>query len=395
MILGVNGIRLLRNRSGVARAIEALLNSFAKLDQPFDDIRVYTPEPLDATVHLPAIARNVVVSSRLPPSLWEQIALPLAHGSRDVLFCPSYVAPVLARCPTLVAHHGSYEGYAERREVFHWWPRAKARVAYQLSARCADVVTTVSRFSRADMVRFYGIAAERVHVVPEGVDTALFRPIDDAALLSAWRVRNLGVDTPFILYVGKPTRRRNLPALLEAFARLKRERKVEHKLVLIGTALPGTSFAAQVEALGLRDEVVAIPHAPHSEIALAYNACSLMIYPSSYEGFGMPVLEAMACGAAVITLDNTAFPEFAAGVAHLLPDARVETLMAGIECVLGDAGLRRQMRQGGPARAAAYDWRIVARRYLDLLIPLASSHPQGRKRVTRGSLSRKLKDEHQ
>lgn len=371
MILGVNGIRLVRNRSGVARAIEALLDTFAKLDQPFNDIRVYTPEPLDASVRLPAIARNVVVASRLPPSLWEQIALPRAHGSRNVLFCPSYVAPVLARCPTLVTHHGSYEGYADRREVFHWWPRSKARIAYQLSARCADVVTTVSQYSRGDMVRFYGIAAERVHVIPDGVDTALFRPIDDPAAMAAWRRRILGADTPFLLYVGKPTRRRNLPSLLQAFARLKREARLEHKLVLIGTALPGTSFAAQIERLGLEDSVVAVPHAPHAEVALAYNACSLMIYPSSYEGFGMPVLEAMACGAPVIALNNTSFPEFATDVAELLPDSRVETLMAGIRGVLGDSDLRRRMRKEGPERAANYDWAIVARRYLDLLIPLA------------------------
>lgn len=370
MILGVNGIRLTRNRSGVARAIEALLNTFASLDQPFDDIRVYTPEPLDENVRLPTIARNVVVRSTLPGSLWEQISLPLAHGSRDVLFCPSYVAPVLARCPTLVTHHGSYEGYAQRKEVFHWWPRTKARIAYELSARCADVVTTVSEYSRRDMARFYGIAAERVHVVPEGVDTALFHPIEDCAALSAWRTRTLGADTPFILYVGKPTKRRNLPNLLQAFARLKRE-GIEHKLVLIGTALPGTSFSELIAELGLAHDVVAVPHAPHSEIALAYNACSLMIYPSSYEGFGMPVLEAMACATPVIALDNTAFPEFASGVALLLPDASIETLAGGIRQVLGDAGLRRRMRAAGPPRAAMYDWRIVAERYLALLTELA------------------------
>ena len=243
MILGVNGIRLVRNRSGVARVTEALLNTFAALDQPFDEIRIYTPEPLDSAVRLPAIARNVVVPSRLPPSLWEQIALPLAHGTRDVLFCPSYVAPIFARCPTLLTHHGSYEGYAERDKVFDWWPRTKARVAYQLSARCASVVTTVSEFSRRDMVRFYGIAAERVHVIPNGVDTALFRPIADAARLAAWRERTLQTDGPFILYVGKPTRRRNLPNLLQAFAKLKRQARIVHKLVLIGTSLPGTSIS--------------------------------------------------------------------------------------------------------------------------------------------------------
>lgn len=373
MILGVNGIRLVRNRSGVARVLEALLLQFAKIDQPFQDIRVYTPEPLDATVRLPAIARNIVVPSRLPPGLWEQVVLPLAHGSRHVLFCPSYVAPIFARCPTLLAHHGSYEGYAERREAFAWWPRIKARVAYQQSARAASVVTTVSEYSRRDMVRFYGLAADRVNVIPNGVDTALFSPITDGALLAAWRRKTLGADIPFILYVGKPTRRRNLPNLLEAFSKLKREALVAHKLVLIGTSLPGSSFSSTITALGLADDVIAVPYASHAEIALAYNACSLMVYPSSYEGFGMPVLEAMACGTPVITIDNTAFPEFAAGVAHLLPDAQVDTLTKGMQRVLGDPALRRQMRERGPARAAGYDWQIVARRYLDLLVPLADS----------------------
>jgi glycosyltransferase involved in cell wall biosynthesis len=373
MILGVNGIRLLRNRSGVARAIEAVLNRFAAIPQPFDEIRVYTPEPLDAGVTLPSIAQNVVIRSPMPPSLWEQLALPAAHGRKHVLFCPSYVIPLLAACPTVLAHHGSYEGYDRRDEVFSWWQRTKARIAYDLSARRATVVSTVSEYSRRDMERFYGIPAERIHVIPEGVDTDLFRPILDEPMLAAWRRRVLGEDVPFLLYVGKPTRRRNLPNLLRAFARLKRGKRLPHKLLLIGTALPGTSFQQLIDELALGAEVVTIPHAPHADIALAYNACSVMLYPSSYEGFGMPVLEAMACGAPVIALNNTAFPEFAGGVARLLPDAEVATLERGIEEVLADAAGRSEMQIAGPRRAAQYDWRIVAQRYLDLLIPLASA----------------------
>jgi glycosyltransferase involved in cell wall biosynthesis len=375
MILGVNGLRLIRERSGVARAIEAILNCMAEMEQPFDDVRVYTPEPIDPSVRLPACVRKIVVPSSLPPGLWEQLVLPRVHGARDVLLCPSYVVPMFATCPTLLIHHGSYEGYAGAREVFGWWTRVKYRVSYPLSAHRATLVSTVSSYSRQDMAKFYRLPPDRIHVVPEGVDTHLFRPINDPARLAEWRRRVLGDDVPFILYVGKPTKRRNLPNLLRAFAALKQAHGVPHKLLLIGTALPGTSLSALVEQLGLSSAVVTIPHAGHEEIARAYNASAMLVYPSSYEGFGMPVLEAMACGTPVIALDNTAFPEFAGGVAMLLPDAEVATLTQGMLQLLSDDAQRAQMAADGPQRAAAYDWRAITRRYLALLCAIAPGQP--------------------
>ena len=104
----------------------------------------------------------------------------------------------------------------------------------------------------------------------------------------------------------------------------------------------------------------------------------MLVYPSSYEGFGMPVLEAMACGTPAIALDNTAFPEFAGGVAWLLPDARVETLKTAMGALLVDAAERGRMAVAGPQRAAAFDWSLVTRRYLDLMIETAVSHRDGR-----------------
>lgn len=371
MILGLNGIRLLGKRSGVGRAIEAVLTCMGEMEHPFTEIRVYTPAALDSTVKLPDCARSVVVPSRLPPGLWEQFVLLRAHGAKDVLFCPSYVMPLLARCPTLLAHHGSYEGYRDAARAYSLWSRTKARTMYDLSAHRATMVTTVSEYSKKDMVRYYRLDPKKIHVVPEGVDTLLFRPINDRDLLTNWRIRAIGSDNPFVLYVGKPTRRRNLPSLLRAFSRLKRERGIPHKLLLIGSALPGTSFEKEIEDLGLRNDVVEVGYAAHEEIVLAYNACDVFVYPSSYEGFGMPVLEAMACGAPVIALDNTAFPEFAGGVARLLPDAREETLEHGIAALLLDRESRETMAREGPARAAQYDWHIVTQRYLDLLGQLA------------------------
>ena len=252
MILGVNGIRLLGQRSGVARCIEALLRCFDEVDHPFSEVRVYTPVALPADVALPAVGRNVVVASALPSGLWEQIALPRAHGKRDLLLCPSYISPWAARCPTLLIHHGSYEGYPE---AFAWWPRTRARLVYALSAHRATQVTTVSEHSRRDIARFYHLSPQKISVISDGVDTKLFFPSEDAGV-AAWRRRVLGEDTPFLLYVGKPTRRRNLPELLEAFALMKRGENRGHKLVLAGVDLRASGLAQRAAALGvLQDEV--------------------------------------------------------------------------------------------------------------------------------------------
>jgi glycosyltransferase involved in cell wall biosynthesis len=267
-------------------------------------------------------------------------------------------------------HHGSYEGYPQ---AFSWWALNKARAIYAWSARRATWVSTVSEYSKKDMMRFYHLSAERISVVPDGVDTRKFRPLQDRAALADWRRRTLGEDVPYIAYVGKPTERRNLSPLIRAFAAFKKVTSVPHKLLIVGADLPGTSpFRRVITDLNLEAEVRVIGYAGHDDLVWIYNAADLFVYPSSYEGFGMPVLEAMACGTPVIALNNTAFPEFAGGVAHLLPDAGVNTLAEGISAVLSDAAWRERMAKEGPKRAASYDWRLITKRYLDLMIPLAS-----------------------
>lgn len=368
MILGVNGVRLIVGRSGVARCIEALHRCFGELTHPFTEIRVYTPRPLSADIYLPPCAENVVLPSRLSYAAWEQITMLKAHGGKNLLLCPSYVSPLAARCPTFLIHHGSYEGFPQ---AFNWWSLNKARMIYSLSAKRASGLSTVSEYSKRDMVKFYGLDPEKINVVPEGVDTSLFRPLNDQDALARWRRRIFGEDVPFIAYVGKPTERRNLSALIRAFGELKRA-GLPHMLLIAGASLPGTSpFRKVIEELGLRRDVTVLDYVTHDEMPVLYNAASLFVYPSSYEGFGMPVLEAMACGTPVIALDNTAFPEFAGGVAHLLKDAKVGTLKEGMIAVLGDEAWRKQMSEDGPVRAADYDWRILTRRYLDLMMPLA------------------------
>lgn len=368
MRLGINGIRLLGKRSGVGRVVEAIVRYLGELEHPFDEIKIYTPEPLGLDVFVPTTVESVVVSSPLPKGLWEQLILPFAHRGDDLLLCPSYVAPIFSRGPILVVHHGSYEGYPQ---AFRWRQRQKARIIYSASAHRATHVITVSEHSKRDIIHYYGISPGKISVIPDGVDTQVFRPIRDPLPLRQWRFERLGADVPFVMYAGKPSRRRNLPALIEAFGQLKRSQKLPHKLVLVGMALPGSPIETAITHAGLESEVVSIGYASHSELAIAYNAADLFVYPSSYEGFGMPVLEAMACGTPAIALNNTAFPEFAGGVALLLPDARAETLAQGMANVLSDATLRRRMSEDGVRRAADYDWPKVVTKYIATMSCLA------------------------
>lgn len=367
MILGVNGLRLLGPLSGVGRVIAALLEGLGRVEHPFEEIRVYTPSPLSADIVLPPRARNVVLPSRLPPGLWEQVALPRANREH-LLLCPSYTAPIIAGRPMLLIHHGSYEGYPQ---AFPFWPRTRARVAYTLSAHAATRVATVSEHSKRDIMRFYKVPARKISVIPSGVDTRLFRPLDDPEQGRAWRMRTLGADVPCLLYVGKPAKRRNLPALIEAFGALKREEAIPHKLVLIGAALAGTPFGPVVDRLGLQGEVISVPYASHEEMVVAYNAAEMLVYPTSYEGFGMPVLEAMACGTPAVALDNTALPEFAGGVALLLPDAAPATLRQALGALIADPERRARMAADGPPRAAQYDWKPITERYVALMREMA------------------------
>src|SRR5262249_40298996 len=143
--LGVNGIRLVAPISGVARYIENMLRCWSQVELPFCETRVYSPRPLPTQVVLPSKVQSVVVPSRAPYAVWEQFHLPRQHGSRGVLFCPSYVAPIWTKCPLVVVHHGSYEAYPQ---AFPWWRRQKAYWAYKYSARRADRLITVSEHSK-------------------------------------------------------------------------------------------------------------------------------------------------------------------------------------------------------------------------------------------------------
>ena len=367
MNLDVNGLRLVGRRFGVGRYIEYLLRHWQSLEPPFDRLQLFTPRELDEPIELPSF-----VSHRIDPArsngYWEQAILARRHRAADLLFCPSYVAPLAARGKVVVTHLGSYEALPS---AFPLRDRIKTRFLYQASARRADLVITVSESSKRDIVSFYGVSPEKVVVIPLGVDPG-FRPLDDPERAASTRFASLGVDRPLVLFVGKLTRRRNIPQLVEAFARLKQTHGLSHALLLVGANTAGHDLRRLAAAADIEADVFHREFASHDELVDLYNASDLFVYPSSYEGFGIPVLEAMACGIPVVTLANSAFLEFADG-AHLCRDASVGELSAGMGAVLGSQSLRLRLRERGLARSRDFLWGDIARRTMETLVTVATA----------------------
>lgn len=367
MKLAVNGIRLMGQRCGVGRYVEYLLRHWQQGSHPFDRVVVYTPGPLDEPIDLPAGTEIRIVPTRGPYAYWEQVTLARLRREFDVLFCPSYVAPLLDRGKTVVTHLGSYEAVPWAFPRLQRW---KMRAIYQLSAHRANRLITVSECSRRDILRFYRVRPEKVTVIPLGVDPR-FRPIRDPAHLASVRASYFGSDRPYILFVGKLSKRRHIPELVAAFSRLKRARNLPHALLLIGPDLVGQGVSQLARLHGVESSVVHRQFAPHAELVGAYNAADIFIYPSSYEGFGIPVLEAMACGVPAIALRNSAFLEFADGAAYLAPDASEEGLCRAMEEVLSSEEIRAALGAAGPERARAFGWASIAGRTMDILAEVA------------------------
>ncbi len=228
-------------------------------------------------------------------------------------------------------------------------------VLTRLSARRARRLIAVSAHAAAESARLLSVPAERIDVVYHGVDPA-FHPLPQGQV-AAFR-RRRGLPERFLFFVGTLEPRKNLKRLVQAFARLHDDR--------LGLVLAGgkgwlyTDLFALVENLGLQDRILFPGYVPGQDLPLWYNAALALVYPSLYEGFGLPVLEAQACGTPVLTSNTSSLPEAAGDAAVLVDPYDVAALTAGLEQLLADESLRRGLRLAGLAHAAQFTWSRTA-----------------------------------
>lgn len=373
MRIGIDYTSAVHQQAGIGRYTRDLVAALARLPREHEYVlfvagragRDAGPGSPGSASEMPDSFRiaRVPLSQRFWSALWHRLHIPLPvdlfTGPVGVFHSPDYVLPPLRQGKKVVTIHDlSFLRYPEGAEpsLRQYLGRAVPDAAGR-----ADLILADSQNTRRDVIELLGAPEEKVEVLYPGVSEE-FKPIDDQELLDKVR-RMYGLSFPFILSVGTIEPRKNLVRLIDAYAALRASADVSHKLVIAGRKgwLYEDVFR-RVEELSLEKEVIFLGFVAEEDLPPLYNLAQVLVFPSLYEGFGLPPLEAMACGTPVIASCSSSLPEVV-GEAGLMVSARdAEALRQTMSEVLDEPTLREDLVRKGLRQARRFKWETAAKR---------------------------------
>jgi glycosyltransferase involved in cell wall biosynthesis len=284
----------------------------------------------------------------------EQWEIPRAAKGCDLLHVPHFNAPLLQRKPLVVTIHDLIHiTDPDSRRRFKAW--AFARPVLSLVARRAEHIITDSEYSKAQIIERLGVPSSKLSVISCGVNGE-FLPMDREEALQAVSAA-LEIHEPYLLYVGSLKRYKNVSSLLKAFAMLRERRDIPQRLVIIGDTAEGRrELGGECAQLGISERTEFVPFVGQGILPKVYAAADALVMPSKIEGFGLPVVEAMACGTPVVCSRAASLPEVGGEAAVYFDPQSPEDLADAIERVLSSEELRATLRAKGLERAARFSW---------------------------------------
>jgi len=346
--------------------IRNLLHEFAKLDRASDFI-AYVSKP-GAHLQVPKSVHTRHVSENPFRRLGLDLPMKLRFDKPDLLHV-QYTSPLACSVPLVVSVHDV--SYLEHPQYFTRFRSRQLRFTVKRTVEAAVRILTPSEFSRRAILRHYKLDERKVVVVPNAVSSS-FRPVERESA-AALVEEKFGISGPFVLTVGDLQPRKNHLGLLHAFEEtLRQHPHLPHRLVFVGKE---TWYSKELHRAVLRSNIAGRVHftgfVEDPDLLQFYGACDLFVFPSYYEGFGLPILEAMACGRAVACSSATAMPEVADAAGILFDPYSVPEMARAIGDVLLDEEMRVRLERLGTNRAASFTWERAAQRTLDVYYEVA------------------------
>ncbi len=348
---------------GIGTCIRNLVFELARLESRHRFVLLVGPVGWDAFSDLPPSFERVLWRSPCYSARELFTLTPKLLGLKaDLYHATHYVLPYLLPCRAVVTIHDIihllYPEFLPNRVAFLYAERMIRRALEH-----GDRILTVSNNTKADLERYFDIAGDKIETIYNGIDESFRQPIAPDALPE--RLRGLGIAPGYVLFVGNPKPHKNLDNVLKAYAQAVHQADLPQPLVCVGDreSLDGR-LRLRAEQLGIADRLILLGHVDQEVLPAIYQGAALFLYPTLYEGFGLPVAEAMASGVAVITSNTSALKEIAEGHAHLVNPLDVGGMAGAIVECLGNAGHRADLQQLGRRRASDFSWRRTAEQTL-------------------------------
>jgi glycosyltransferase involved in cell wall biosynthesis len=322
-------------------------------------------EALTASGKIEVVAGSTLAERPVQRVLWEQTQLPaeLRRGHIEVFHSPVNVLPMRLPCPSVVTILDL--AFMHFPQYFRPTRRMYQRTFTTRSVRRATRVVTIAESTKRDLLERFGAASERVRVIYPAID-AEYQPVNDPDIRASFRSRHQ-LPERYILYLGTLEPRKNLLTLVEAYAKLRALSPDTPPLVIAGAK--GWYYQAvfdRVRSLGLERSVTFAGYVSREDQPLWYSCADLFVYPSFFEGFGLPVVEALACGTPTVTSNVSSLPEAGGGVALLVDPGSQDALAHAMHGVLSDPAVRSRTEEDGPRWARQFSPARMAAEYADV-----------------------------
>jgi len=357
MHIGIDARFIQWQNTGVGNYLVNLLKGLSRIDR----VNTYSIflSKVNCNGKIPEVDNFSVRANPAHSLIWKNVWLPreVRKAGIDVVHFPAYTGSFISVGRNVVTIHDlihkvNPEWFSRRELLLIDLPVSNG-------IRKANKIITVSESAKRDVMKYYGVKDEDIAVTLEAADVS-FRPIQDTLLLENLK-KKYTIDTEFILYVGVLFKRRNIARLLEAFTMLREDKNIKHKLVIAGPGKKYFSLDQLIDKFGIRNDVIYLGYVEQDDLPLLYNAASFFVYPSLYEGFGLPVLEAMSCAKAVITSNVSSLPEVIGDAGLLIDPVNTEELYHALYLLSKNTVLREKLGAMALERSKLFSWDEMAR----------------------------------